>query len=523
MRTYGVLAVVLALVGSVSATNIQNVGIVTSVQDPKTGTSGLAVTADSAGNMYGVGAAFSGIGTGYYYTEYSPVGALLNNGSGYDGGGHATGQYVVVDSAGTMHIAGTSQGFGTDNDWLVFGHGKSVFWNTTVNGSASHSDTPCGIAVDSAGNTYVAGTLNDGPDENATIAVYKFDKDGNVVWSNNAVTTDTNAHATCMALSSDGRMCIGGYSGASGSYSIYIVDSSGQLITSSYYNSSGGGRAVSARTDPKGNFVVTGLENDNNGSQIVVSVTGTVIVTFADNPFPDSIGVDCGKDSSGNVYVLAQYRDVHDQGHSLVIKYDGSQTKKWQQSFAGLSTTKQYAYPAGFAVDKYGDCYVSGNSYFSSIYPDAAFLLKYNTSGQLMFTAYHGVLNAHEVPASLYLDANGDMYTCGSVETNTDPFRMITQHWAQAAIANFDTYSVAHNTTLNVAGPGLMANDTFTHGATAVVKSNPSHGTVTIQTTGAFKYVPTTGFTGTDTFTYVDAKTAGGGYSNVATVTIHVT
>ena len=85
-----------------------------------------------------------------------------------------------------------------------------------------------------------------------------------------------------------------------------------------------------------------------------------------------------------------------------------------------------------------------------------------------------------------------------------------------------DTFATPVNT--NLSGSGIMSNDLDVDGdtLTASVVANPSHGTLSSFTgsTGAFTYVPTTGYSGLDEFTY---KVSDGSLdSNVATVRIAV-
>ena len=82
-----------------------------------------------------------------------------------------------------------------------------------------------------------------------------------------------------------------------------------------------------------------------------------------------------------------------------------------------------------------------------------------------------------------------------------------------APIATDDTGSTGTDTKLTVpAGTGLLANDTGT-GITVTAHSDPANGTVTVAADGGYTYVPTAGFTGTDSFTYTitaaDGRTAG--------------
>ncbi len=92
-----------------------------------------------------------------------------------------------------------------------------------------------------------------------------------------------------------------------------------------------------------------------------------------------------------------------------------------------------------------------------------------------------------------------------------------------APVAEDDSYTVPGNGTLTIAaGDGVLANDTDGEddSLTATIVTEPSYGTVTLTTSGAFVYVPNDDFYGTDTFTYVASD--GTDDSEVATVTITV-
>ncbi len=85
-----------------------------------------------------------------------------------------------------------------------------------------------------------------------------------------------------------------------------------------------------------------------------------------------------------------------------------------------------------------------------------------------------------------------------------------------------DQYYTNMNATLTVPKPGVLANDLDASGnpLTVIKQSNPSHGTLTLNSDGSFTYVPATGYSGTDTFTYLVNNTFGN--SNTATVSITV-
>jgi VCBS repeat-containing protein len=91
-----------------------------------------------------------------------------------------------------------------------------------------------------------------------------------------------------------------------------------------------------------------------------------------------------------------------------------------------------------------------------------------------------------------------------------------------APAAQGDTYTVDEDTTLNIAAPGVLENDTDADGdpLTAIKATDPVHGDLTFNGDGSFTYTPVAGFSGSDSFTY--KANDGAADSNVATVNITV-
>lgn len=91
-----------------------------------------------------------------------------------------------------------------------------------------------------------------------------------------------------------------------------------------------------------------------------------------------------------------------------------------------------------------------------------------------------------------------------------------------APVAVGESYDMNQDTMLNVAGPGVLANDTDIDGdvLTAVLCAGPSNGTVVLNANGSFSYTPNASFAGTDSFTY--AANDGTVNSTCVTVTIDV-
>ena len=92
-----------------------------------------------------------------------------------------------------------------------------------------------------------------------------------------------------------------------------------------------------------------------------------------------------------------------------------------------------------------------------------------------------------------------------------------------APVAVAENYSLAKNTTLNIAAEGVLANDSDPEGNTlfATLVTAPASGLLTLSASGGFSYTPAAGFTGNASFVY----RASDGTSNSAntTVTLSVT
>src|SRR4029434_472401 len=84
-------------------------------------------------------------------------------------------------------------------------------------------------------------------------------------------------------------------------------------------------------------------------------------------------------------------------------------------------------------------------------------------------------------------------------------------------------YTTTEDTALNMGAPGVLANDSDVDGDTlsAVLVSQPTHGTLSLNSNGSFSYVPAANYNGSDSFTY--KANDGQADSGVATVSITIT
>src|SRR2546428_5571530 len=92
----------------------------------------------------------------------------------------------------------------------------------------------------------------------------------------------------------------------------------------------------------------------------------------------------------------------------------------------------------------------------------------------------------------------------GSLESGETTVTITISPVNDAPVAINDSFSTTEDTTLNVAAPGVLANDSDVDGdsLSAVLVSQPTHGSLTLNSNGSFSYTPAANYNGTDSFTY---------------------
>ena len=139
---------------------------------------------------------------------------------------------------------------------------------------------------------------------------------------------------------------------------------------------------------------------------------------------------------------------------------------------------------------------VDGDTLTFSVVGAAPAGLSFNANGSYTYTPpanFHGTV-------SFDFKAND-----GTVDSNTATVTITVTPVNDRPVATDDAYDTDEDTTLNVAAPGVLGNDTDVDGdpLTASLVTGPTHGTLTLNADGSFGYVPNLNFHGTDSFTYV--------------------
>jgi VCBS repeat-containing protein len=151
-------------------------------------------------------------------------------------------------------------------------------------------------------------------------------------------------------------------------------------------------------------------------------------------------------------------------------------------------------------------------------------------SAMLVSNPSHGNLTLNSDGTFLYTpnaNFNGtDRFTYrafdGSTHSNVATVTITVNPVNDAPVALDNLYNIDEDSTLTIPVNGVLGNDSDIDEdvLSASLVSNPAHGTLTLNSNGAFVYTPNANFNGTDSFTY--RAFDGVAYSNLATVTITV-
>lgn len=234
-----------------------------------TNNNGLGVALDGSGNVYITGyETFLGQGLNIWTRKYDKDGnekwtQTYNDGDDWTD----VGNDIAVDSAGNVYVAGYETTIGqAQNIWIrKYDTDGNEKWTSTHNGNTDLNDVANGVTVDGSGNVYVAGSeYSFGQGSNVWAA--KYDTDGNLKWirtHNGEI--DGNDEGKGIALDNAGNVYVAGYETVEGQGKnawIRKYDNDGNIIWTQTYNGSANGNdaANGIAIDGSGNMYVAGYE-----------------------------------------------------------------------------------------------------------------------------------------------------------------------------------------------------------------------------------------------------------------------
>jgi hypothetical protein len=397
------------------------------------------------------------------YDRHQPlvIDPILNYSTSLGGAGAYYASSVAVDSAGNMYIAGVAQngicpipgGFAICTSVFVVkvsADGSSVLYRTHL-GTAAFFQQQAGIAVDATGNAYITGRSTSGnfPTVGASLG---------------------NGVVFAAKLSSDGSSLL---------YSTFLGRANSTPVPSSLYSASG------IAVDTAGNAYVTGMTLDPqfpvvNAPGSCGNLSGNNALPFAIKINPSASDVTYARcvsipltsgsfqtsapavDAAGNAYITGGAGGTGTATDVFAVKLTSSGATAYLKVWGGSDSD----FGSGIAVDAAGNAYVVGstastdypvlNAFQNSLAPPLphstgtadAFVTRLDPQGSIIYSTYLGGGDSDSASA-VAIDSFGNTYVTGSTKSPNFP----TASPAQASLKGTQNVFVA---VLNPAGSALL-------------------------------------------------------------------
>jgi len=304
--------------------------------------------------------------------------------------GDDSGQGVGVDISGHVYVAGMTSGtLGaaalSDQDAFVrkYDSAKNLQW--TVQFGTTDLDEVTGIAVDSSGNSYIAGSTE------GILAYQAVGKDAFLVkYDSDGVQKRVKQPQTVFVV--DKAWAVAVYSANSCVYVAGMTD----------------GSLAGPNAGALDMFLI---KYDLDGTELWIRQLGIV-----GNDVVYAVAVD----GSGNVYLTGQtngdfesYGSHQGNGDAFLVKFNSSGTRLWTKQWG----TSYFDYGNGVAVGSSGNIYVTGITEGTLDGANAGgrdiFLAKYDTSGNPLWIRQTGSSNEDHSRA-VTVNSGGNVYITGT-------------------------------------------------------------------------------------------------------------
>jgi hypothetical protein len=372
----------------------------------------------------------------------------------YDGAANFDdfGGMIGRDAAGNTYLGGTAYINETNGNTDIVlnkidANGNFV-WTRTFNGSANYKDGLIDMAVDAAGNVFLAGysysTPTSGNLNSYDYVTLKYDTGGNLLWSKTYAKTDGyDDLPNSLKIDAGGNVYVTGYSWDTNVFADFATvkyDANGNQIWAKRFSTVQGDAGSEVEVDAGGNVYVTGISQNGaqGGSEDVFTIkydsAGNQLWTNRYNsPVNDSDeGFEVEIDAAGNVYVLGVVRDLDNPTETFMQKINGtSGATAWTKTFL-VPNSFDASIPTAMELDASGNIVIAGMTSLNAdeFYNVDIFTTKFDAAGNALWTkTYDGPAEEdYDGDTKLMLDAAGNIYVGATVEGFANADMMIFKY-----------------------------------------------------------------------------------------------
>ena len=298
----------------------------------------------------------------------------------------------------------------------------SLSFNWTHSWGGTGTDTGNGVATDSAGNVYVAGTTTSYGAGGQDVLVLKYDPSGKLLWAR-TWGGPSNDYADAVLVGGDGSVYVvgGTESYGAGWYDVLILkfDTNGNWQWARTWGGGSFDAGYDLSFDQNGNLAIV-AESYSYGAAVVLlkmSTDGTLLSsTTWKGPATYDSGYSITIDAGGNAIITGtswDYSVSPNHNTILILKFGPSGNLIWNRHWAGPSEDETSGRKV-VRTDALGNVYILGHtsaSCTSSNFSQCIFdtlLLKIDPNGNFLWARKWGG-SGTETPGGLWLDQNNQI------------------------------------------------------------------------------------------------------------------
>lgn len=392
------------------------------------------------------------------------------------------GNAIALDSAGNIYVAGqtTSQGAGGD-DFLLAKYSPSgvIQWQKILGGNST--DRAYGIAIDSSDNIYIAGDAASNATGDYDCLLAKYDSSGSLQWQRSLGGVPED-HWFGAAVDSSGNVYVSGrkFDGTTFDTLLAKYNSSGTLQWQRYMDGGAQEQSRSVAVDSSGNVYMFGYTSSQGSGSVDMLLakydsSGTIQWQRVLGGSGADVGFGIAVDSSGNSYIVGYSQNTGTATNDILLaKYNTSGTLQWQQSLNSSGDEQGYA----VAVDSSGNAYITGFTNNSGAGSDDLYVAKYNTSGTIQWQRTLGTTAAN-YGYGIKVDALGSIYIAGYSSSNSNEV-LIAKLPADGSLTGTYGSWVYQAASLTPGASGLTSStSTLTASTSSLTASTPTHTAAT--------------------------------------------
>jgi uncharacterized delta-60 repeat protein len=375
----------------------------------------LAMKLDTAGNIYVAGSS-QNVSNFYDYVvlKYTPNGTLqwAARYSPTNGGTYPANGFALDQNGNTYLTGGIEQGY----EGGVIGNGATVKFNPNGQVAWVAPYTGNDVAVDTNGNAYVTGFST------TQYATAKLNSTGSNLWTRTYVYVTSPgtpvAVSQKVAVDNAGNIYVAGwantisyyFSGQLHYYSdpimlMYNPDGNVSRTNSGYFDyTHSWGTTVGLIPDNQGNVYITG--NEDSYLMAKINAGGQTMWSFEKGPSVSAMAID----SNTNSYLDGLRMEGGGATSYGTFKLDSNGQELWEEDYYPVSGQHQ---ATAIAPDNLGNVYVTGVSTNTGTGNDFA-TVKYDTNGnQQWVIRYNGPANGNDGATAIAVAPDGSIYVTG--------------------------------------------------------------------------------------------------------------